>query len=84
MQLTNLMIEQAVSRFFMDINAPDTNPRLFSRYLAFWQGNGRQILELRVASGETEISQLADYMFEVHNRVARRIGQRTVRRREGY
>ena len=84
MQLTNLMIEQAVSRFLMDINAPDTHPRLFSRFLAFWQGNGRQILELRVASGETEISQLADYMFEIHNRIARRNGRRTVRRRGGY
>ena len=84
MQLTNLMIEQAVSRFLMDINASDSDPRVFSRFLQFWQGKGRQNLELRVASGETEISQLADYMFEVHNRVARRNGRRTVRRRGGY
>ena len=80
MQLTNLMIEQAVSHFLMDINAPDTDPRVFSRFLAFWQGNGRQILELRFASGETEISQLADFMFETHNRVARRNGRRPLRR----
>ncbi|NCF97499.1 MAG: hypothetical protein GWP21_06250 [Euryarchaeota archaeon] len=83
MQLTNLMIEQAVNHFLMEINAPDTDPRVYSRFLAFWQGNGRRILELRVASGETEISQLADFMFETHNRVARRNGRRTLRR-EGY
>jgi hypothetical protein len=84
MQLTNLMIEQAVSRFLMDINAPDTDPRVFSRFLAFWQGNGRQILELRFSSGGAEISQLANYMLEIHNRIARKRGRRTLRRRGGY
>ena len=84
MQLTNLMIEQAVSRFLMDINAPDTDPRVFSRFLEFWQGNGRQFLELMASTKGAEINQLADYMFETHNRVARRNGRNTLRRRGGY
>ncbi|MEO2121635.1 MAG: hypothetical protein ABGX44_07465 [Candidatus Poseidoniia archaeon] len=84
MQLTNLMIEQAVSRFLMDINAPDTEPRLFSRFLAFWQGKGRQNLEFMVSTRGAGIHQLADYMFETHNRAARRNGRKALRRRDGY
>lgn len=81
MQLTNVIIERAVNRLLIEINAPDTDPRLFSRLLAFWQGKGRRILELRFALGDTKIRQIADFMFETHNRVAEKNGRRKLRRR---
>jgi len=84
MQLTNLMIEQAVSRFLMDINASDSDPRVFSRLLQFWQGKGRQNLEFMVSTRGAGIHQLADYMFERYNRAARRNGRKALRRGGGY
>jgi len=45
MEITNEQIEEAVEELLMRIEARDNDPRIYSRYVDFWQGRGRSILQ---------------------------------------
>ena len=45
MELTNGQIQDAVEELLMRIDARDNDPRVYNRYVSFWQGRGRGILQ---------------------------------------
>jgi hypothetical protein len=45
MEITNGQIQDAVEELLMRIEARDNDPRIYNRYVAFWQNQGRCILQ---------------------------------------
>lgn len=70
MELTNGQIHDAVEELLMRIDARDNDPRVYNRYVSFWQGRGRCILQ-RIADRQgADIENLVRGMIYSLNRAS--------------
>ena len=68
MQLESHQINAAVVELLMRIDARDNDPRVYERYSRFWNGRGREILQLGAHRFGTDIDSLVRIMIYSLNR----------------
>ena len=68
MQLESHQINAAVVELLMRIDARDNDPRVYERYSRFWNGRGREILQLGAQRFGTDIDSLVRIMIYSLNR----------------
>ena len=69
MQLESHQIDAAVVELLMRIDARDNDPCVYERYSRFWNGRGREILQLGAQRFGTDIDSLVRIMIYSLNRV---------------
>jgi hypothetical protein len=69
MELESHQIDAAVVELLMRIDARDNDPRVYERYSRFWNGRGREILQLGAQRFGTDIDSLVRIMIYSLNRV---------------
>ena len=70
MELTNGQIQDAVEELLLRIEARDNDPRVYSRYVDFWQGQGRTILQRMADRCGSDRENLVRAMIFSLNRVS--------------
>ncbi len=68
MQLESHQIDAAVVELLLRIDARDNDPRVYERYSRFWNGRGREILQLGAQRFGTDIDSLVRIMIYSLNR----------------
>ena len=68
MELESDQIDAAVVELLMRIDARDNDPRVYERYSRFWNGRGREILQLGAQRFGTDIDSLVRIMIYSLNR----------------
>jgi len=63
MELRSHQINAAVVELLMRIDARDNDPRVYERYSRFWNGRGREILQLGAQRFGTDIDSLVRIMI---------------------
>ena len=69
MELESHQIDAAVVELLMRIDARDNDPCVYERYSRFWNGRGREILQLGAQRFGTDIDSLVRIMIYSLNRV---------------
>jgi len=70
MEITNEQIQDAVEELLIRIDARDNDPRVYSRYVDFWQGRGRSILQRIADRSGSDREQLVRGMVYCLNRIS--------------
>ena len=68
MELESHQIDAAVVELLMRIDARDNDPLVYERYSRFWNGRGREILQLGAQRFGTDIDSLVRIMIYSLNR----------------